>query len=394
MTRGSLQQRKTVMAVFGTRPEAIKMAPVVLALQTVPHLRMIVTVTAQHREMLDMVLQLFRIEPEHDLNIMQERQSLPGLTARVMQRVTPVLAQERPNLVLVHGDTTTTMAASLACYYQQIPVGHVEAGLRTDNLYNPFPEEMNRRVTSQVTSLFFAPTSLARANLLRENHTPERIYVTGNTVIDALLATARSTPKLAAVELSGVDFQRFRIILVTAHRRENWGRPLQDICAAIRNTVARHHDVAVLFPVHRNPVVREVVEGMLGRRERIHLVPPLDYQPFVWAMQRCHLVLTDSGGLQEEAPAFGKPVLVMRTTTERPEAVEAGTAMLVGVTRKDIERQLQILLTDQEVYRRMANAVNPYGDGRAAGRIRAAVLSWFRLPTEPFEPFLVKGRLS
>jgi len=390
VTRAPSSARKTIMAVFGTRPEAIKMAPVVLALQADAAWRTVVTVTAQHREMLDMVLDLFHITPHHDLHVMQERQTLSALTARVLERLTPILAEERPDLVLVHGDTTTTMAASLACFYLQIPVGHVEAGLRTNDVYNPFPEEMNRRVTSQLTKLYFAPTDLARENLLHEHLPAEHIYVTGNTVIDALLATAQAVQRPPAALLGHADFDHHRIILMTAHRRENWGQPLADICNAIRTIVAQHDDVAVLFPVHRNPVVREMVEKLLGSHPRIHLVAPLDYEPFVWAMQHCYLVLTDSGGMQEEAPAFGKPVLVMRTTTERPEAITAGTARLVGVNRIDIEREVQLLLSDNRSYKRMANAVNPYGDGQAAGRILTAIRAWLGLPGSPFQPFLVK----
>lgn len=370
-----------VMCVFGTRPEAIKMAPVVLAIAQCPELDLKVCVTAQHRQMLDQVLDLFGIVPDDDLDLMQPGQTLPDLTARVLTQLTPVLKARKPNLVLVHGDTSTTMAASLASFYEQIPVGHVEAGLRTDDLYNPFPEEMNRRLTSQLTRLHFAPTETAIENLRRDGIDPAGLFRTGNTVIDALLETAR---KIAPEPQAG------RTILVTAHRRENWGEPLRDICWAVRDLVERNPDVQVVFPAHLNPIVQSTAREILGGLERVRIIAPLDYAPFVKAMKEATLILTDSGGVQEEGPSLGKPVLVMRTTTERPEAVDAGTVRLVGVKRADIFRNAQELLDDRTAYDRMANAVNPYGDGHAARRTVEAIRYFFGLrsdrPTDEFSP--------
>jgi UDP-N-acetylglucosamine 2-epimerase (non-hydrolysing) len=369
-----------VLCVFGTRPEAVKMAPVVKALQQAPDLDVKVCVTAQHRQMLDQVLDLFGIKPEHDLDLMQPGQTLSDLTSRVLTQLTPVLQRVKPALVLVHGDTTTTFAASLASFYQQIPVGHVEAGLRTDDMYNPFPEEMNRRLTSQLSSLHFAPTPQSVQNL-HEDGVTDGIFLTGNTVIDALLETAsKITP----------DPQAGRTILVTAHRRENWGEPLRDICLAVRDLVERNPDVRAVFPVHLNPLVQNTAREILGDLDRVSLIAPLDYAPFVKAMKEATLILTDSGGVQEEGPSLGKPVLVMRTTTERPEAVEAGTVRLVGVKREDIVRNAQELLDDAAAYGRMANAVNPYGDGHAGRRHVEAIRFFLGLradrPTDEFQP--------
>lgn len=373
--------RPIVLCVFGTRPEAIKMAPVVLAIARALDLELKVCVTAQHRQMLDQVLDLFGIVPDVDLDLMQPGQTLSDLTGRVLTKLTPVLKALKPDLVLVHGDTTTTMAASLASFYEQIPVAHVEAGLRTDDLYNPFPEEMNRRLTSQLTRLHFAPTATARRQLERDGIDPRGIYLTGNTVIDALLETAS---KVEPASIEG------RVILVTAHRRENWGEPLKDICLAVRDLVERNPDVRVVFPAHLNPIVQNTAREILGNLERVRIIDPLDYAPFVKAMKESHLILTDSGGVQEEGPSLGKPVLVMRTTTERPEAVEAGTVRLVGVKRADIFRNAQELLDDAQAYARMANAVNPYGDGHAAERIVEAIRYFFGLrsdrPTSEFAP--------
>lgn len=373
--------KPTVMCVFGTRPEAIKMAPVVLAIAQCPDLDLKVCVTAQHRQMLDQVLELFGIVPDDDLDLMQPGQTLPDLTSRVLTQLTPVLKARKPALVLVHGDTSTTMAASLASFYEQIPVGHVEAGLRTDDLYNPFPEEMNRRLTSQLTRLHFAPTETAVQNLRRDGIAPEGIFRTGNTVIDALLETAR---KITPEPHAG------RTLLVTAHRRENWGEPLRDICWAVRDLVERNPDVRVVFPAHLNPIVQNTAREILGGLERVQIIAPLDYAPFVKAMKEATLILTDSGGVQEEGPSLGKPVLVMRTTTERPEAVDAGTVRLVGVKRADILRNAQDLLDDRAAYDRMANAVNPYGDGHAARRTIEAIRYFFGIrsdrPTDEFSP--------
>ncbi|HEY9722157.1 MAG TPA: UDP-N-acetylglucosamine 2-epimerase (non-hydrolyzing) [Oscillatoriaceae cyanobacterium] len=373
-----------VMAVFGTRPEAVKMAPLVLALQACSEFDTALTVTAQHREMLDQVLDLFDLTPDHDLDLMKAGQTLVDITGRVLTHMTPVLTERRPALVLVHGDTTTTFAASLAAFYQQIPVGHVEAGLRTPDRYNPFPEEMNRRLTTQLTSLHFAPTQTSVDNLLRDGVAAEAIYKTGNTVIDALLMTARKLPANPSAE--------GRQILVTAHRRENWGEPMGNICRAVRRLAEANPDVRVLFPIHRNPVVRETANAILGGHPRITLTEPFDYAPFVAAMRDSTLILTDSGGVQEEAPSLGKPVLVMRTTTERPEAITAGTVKLVGVDEDAIFDTAQQLLDDPVAYERMARSVNPYGDGQACARIVEAVRFFLGLrdtrPNEAFEPAL------
>jgi len=365
-----------VMAVFGTRPEAIKMAPVVLELSRYPGLlKPIVAVTAQHREMLDQVLQLFGIVPDYDLDIMSQGQTLFDITCRSLQGLNDVLSAERPDVVLVHGDTTTTFAGSLAAFYHQITVGHVEAGLRTRNKFSPFPEEMNRKLTGALTDLHFAPTATARDNLLAEAVDPQAVFVSGNTVIDALLATVNERYEFTEPLLSGIDYRQKRVILVTTHRRENLGEPLRHVYQALRDIVAEFADVEIVFPVHKNPRVREVVQAALGSLERVHIIAPLDYQPFANLMARSHLVLTDSGGIQEEAPSLGKPVLVLRDTTERPEALVAGTVKLIGTDRDRVYGETHRLLTDEAEYRRMANACNPYGDGRAAGRI-AAFLLW------------------
>ncbi|SHJ23685.1 non-hydrolyzing UDP-N-acetylglucosamine 2-epimerase [Desulfofundulus thermosubterraneus] len=377
-----------VLTVFGTRPEAIKMAPLIKELQRHPdRLLCRVAVTAQHREMLDQVLHLFQIVPDHDLDIMRPGQSLFDITRRALDGLEQVMAREKPDLVLVHGDTTTTFVAALAAFYFQIPVGHVEAGLRTGDKYSPFPEEINRHLTAVVTDLHFAPTATARDNLLREGVAPEKIFVTGNTVIDALLATVDPHYRFGDAGLAGIDYRRRRVLLVTTHRRENLGEPMQEIYLALRDIVALYPDVEVVFPVHKNPAVRGVVQEVLGELPRVHLIEPLSYQPFVNLMNRCYLVLTDSGGLQEEAPALGKPVLVLRNTTERPEAIRAGTVRLVGTTREAVFNETRLLLDDAARYRQMAEAVNPYGDGRASRRISQAILYHFGLSDEPPEPF-------
>lgn len=368
-----------VMTVFGTRPEAVKMAPLVLALRECSDLDTALVVTAQHREMLDQVLDLFGLVPDHDLDLMKSGQSLTDVTTRVLTHLGPVLDARRPALVLVHGDTTTTFAASLAAFYRQIPVGHVEAGLRTPERYNPYPEEMNRRLTTQLTNLHFAPTATSEANLRAENVSPESIYRTGNTVIDALLTTVRKLPT--------AGLPTGRQILVTAHRRENWGEPLAGICRAILRLVQADEGVQVLFPLHRNPVVRETAQAILGAHPRVQLIEPLDYAPFVAAMRDSHLILTDSGGVQEEAPSLGKPVLVLRTTTERPEAIDAGTVELVGVDEDHIYAAARRLLDDDRAYERMARAVNPYGDGLACGRIVEACRHFLGMRAERPEEF-------
>lgn len=369
-----------VLTVFGTRPEAIKMAPVVKELNRYPEeFNCQVAVTAQHREMLDQVLQLFQIQPGYDLDIMRPRQTLEEVTTRALNGLSGVLKTSRPDVVLVHGDTTTTFVAALAAFYQQIPVGHVEAGLRTGDRYAPFPEEMNRRLAGALADIHFAPTVTARDNLLREGVPAEHIYVTGNTVIDALKATVRPGYCFSDPRLQELDMERWRVVLVTAHRRENWGEPMREIFSALRDLVKRYSDIAVVFPVHYNPRVRELAGEILGNRERIYLIDPLDYEPFVNLMARSYLVLTDSGGLQEEAPALGKPVLVLREVTERPEAVAAGTVRLVGTGYHEILAAAGELLEDRQAYLRMAHAVNPYGDGQASRRIRGALRHYFGL---------------
>ncbi len=368
-----------ILVAFGTRPEAIKMAPLVRMLKKDDRLVCRVVVTAQHREMLDQVLQLFDIVPDHDLNIMQAGQTLFDITGRALAGLQGVLEAERPDLVLVHGDTTTTFVAALAAYYMQIPVGHVEAGLRTGNKYSPFPEEMNRRLAGALCDIHFAPTAGARNNLLREGVDLEWVYVTGNTVIDALLATVRDEYQFSDSLLGGLDFNRHRLILMTTHRRENLGDPMRDIYLALRDVLEKHPDVRVIFPVHKNPAVRRVVQQILGDSRQVDLIEPMDYEPFVNLMARCHLVLTDSGGMQEEAPSLGKPVLVLRNTTERPEAVDAGTVRLVGTDRTAVRTETDRLLNDEAYYRAMSEAVNPYGDGMACGRIVQAIKHAFKI---------------
>ncbi len=366
-----MKKQRAVMVVFGTRPEAIKMAPVVKALQSAPGICCRVVVTAQHREMLDQVLNLFRIVPDVDLNLMKQGQTLTEITTRALNGLYEVIQKERPDLVLVHGDTTTTFAAALAAFYAQIPVGHVEAGLRTGNKYSPFPEEMNRKLAGALADIHFAPTETARENLLREGVAPERIVVTGNTVIDALLATVRPDYEFANSELKGILAAEAgrRMILVTTHRRENLGEPMRQIYQALNTTLKEFPDSYVLFPVHKNPKVRETVNAVLGGHPRVHLIEPLDYEPFVNLMAEAYLLLTDSGGIQEEAPSLGKPVLVVRDTTERPEALTAGTVALAGISYDGVLQALRILLANQAAYSKMAQALNPYGDGRAAVRI-------------------------
>lgn len=366
-----------VMTVFGTRPEAIKMAPVVLELQKhADQIQTIVAVTAQHRQMLDQVLDLFQITPDYDLDIMSQGQTLYDITTKSLMGLKDVLAKEKPDLVLVHGDTTTTFAGALASYYQQVPVGHVEAGLRTGDIYSPFPEEMNRKLTGAIAAIHFAPTATAKANLLKENVNPSHIYVTGNTVIDALMTTVAGDYDFGD-DLKDVDFHNHRVILLTTHRRENLGEPMRHIYKALRRIIEEIPDTEIVFPVHRNPLVRKVVEEELAGVDRIHLIDPMEYEPFANLMSLSSLVLTDSGGIQEEAPSLGKPVLVLRNTTERPEAVEAGTVRLIGTDKDVVYAETKRLLTDQAAYDAMSNAVNPYGDGKASQRIVQAILHVF-----------------
>ena len=371
-----------VMVVFGTRPEAIKMAPLVKALQATPGLQTVVCVTAQHRQMLDQVLRLFEITPEHDLDVMKPGQDLYDITSNILLGLRPVLAAERPDWVLVHGDTTTTLATTLAAYYARIPVAHIEAGLRTGDKYAPFPEEMNRKITGAVADLHFAPTTASEANLLAEGVPAASIHVTGNTVIDALLAVVDKLKTSATLQTELAERFRFldaskRLILVTGHRRENFGEGFQNICHALADVAERHPEVEILYPVHLNPNVRQPVQDILAARglSNVHLIEPVDYLPFVYLMNRSHLIITDSGGVQEEAPSLGKPVLVMRETTERPEAVAAGTVKLVGTSRQAIVRECERLLTDADAYQTMSRAHNPYGDGQAVARIVTALQS-------------------
>ena len=380
------EKKIKVMTVFGTRPEAIKMAPVVLALEQDENIETIVAVTAQHREMLDQVLNLFKIKPQHDLDIMSAGQTLFDITSRAMLGLDKVLTEEKPNLVLVHGDTTTTFAGALAAYYHQIAVGHVEAGLRTHNKYSPYPEEMNRKLTGAIADLHFAPTDTSLGNLLSENVPAENIFVTGNTVIDALHHTVHEGFDFGDT-LKNVDFAGKRIVLVTTHRRENLGEPMRHVYKALRRLTEEFDDVEVVFPVHKNPKVRAVVQEELGGLAKVHLIDPLDYEPFANLMSRAHIILTDSGGVQEEAPALGKPVLVLRDTTERPEAVEAGTVKLIGTDEERVYSEAKKLLADEQEYRSMAEAVNPYGDGKAAARILQAIRFKFGLSTEKPDAF-------
>lgn len=364
-----------LMTVFGTRPEAIKMCPLVLEMQKYPDfIEPIVAVTAQHREMLDQVLQLFAIKPDYDLNIMTAGQTLYDVTGRALAGLKDVLAEAQPDMVLVHGDTTTTFVGALASFYAQIPVGHVEAGLRTGNKFSPYPEEMNRKLTGAIADIHFAPTSTSKNNLLKENIDPAALVVTGNTVIDALQTTVKADYRFTDSGLQKALAGGNRLILVTTHRRENLGEPMRHVYQALRKVLENHPDVEAIFPVHKNPKVREIVDEELGKLAQVHLIEPLDYEPFANLMAKVDIVLTDSGGIQEEAPALGKPVLVLRDTTERPEAVDAGTVKLVGTAYDDVLRETSLLLDDSKYYQSMAEAANPYGDGRACERIIRKIL--------------------
>ena len=362
-----------VMTIFGTRPEAIKMAPVVKALEAAEDMESIVTVTAQHREMLDQVLHLFSITPDYDLNIMSQGQTLYDVTCKALLGLQGVLKEAKPDVVLVHGDTTTTFVGALAAFYEGIPVGHVEAGLRTGNIYSPFPEEMNRKLTGAIGTYHFAPTSTSESNLLKENINPAHLYVTGNTVIDALQTTVQTEYTFKEELLNQIDYVNNKIILVTTHRRENLGDPMRNVYEAVRDIINEQADVEVIFPMHRNPKVRSIVQEVLGDMSRVHLIEPLEYEPFANLMARTYLIMTDSGGIQEEAPSLGKPVLVLRDTTERPEAVEAGTVKLVGTDKESVYRTATELLVNETAYLAMSNAVNPYGDGLASDRIVQAL---------------------
>lgn len=378
-----------IMAIFGTRPEAIKMAPVVRELLKHPEIETKVCLTAQHREMLDQVVDLFQLPVDYDLDIMKQGQSLYDITDRVLLGLKEVLEKEKPDLVLVHGDTTTTFSATLAAFYQQIDVGHVEAGLRTGNMYSPFPEEANRRLTSVLTTLHFAPTETARQNLLKENQKDDHIFTVGNSVIDALLATVKKDYVFEDKELQDIEEHK-RIILVTTHRRENLGEPMRNVYRALRRLVETVPDTEVVFPVHRNPLVRQAVKEVLDGVPGIHLVDPMEYEPFTNLMARSAIILTDSGGIQEEAPSLGKPVLVLRDTTERPEAVASGTVKLVGTDEDKVYNTAYKLLTDEEAYREMAESINPYGDGHTSERIVQAILYFYGISEKKPSVFIAR----
>lgn len=364
-----------VCSVFGTRPEAIKMAPLVKELQSREELDAKVLVTAQHREMLDSVLELFDITPDFDLNIMKHGQTITDITTRVLHGVGEIFEQERPDLVLVHGDTTTTFAAALASFYQKIAVGHVEAGLRTGNIYSPYPEEMNRKLTGSLSTYHFSPTVMNVENLLRENISKENIVITGNTVIDALLSVTDKPYRFDIDELNEIDETKQKLLLLTCHRRENWGEPMKQIFEAINELTEKNPDVVVVFPMHKNPSIRELARTYFGTNSSVRLIEPLDYEPFANLMKKSHLILTDSGGIQEEAPALGKPVLVLRTETERPEAVKAGTVKIAGIEKEKIVQLADELLNSQKAYDEMAQAANPYGDGTASKQIADFIVS-------------------
>jgi UDP-N-acetylglucosamine 2-epimerase (non-hydrolysing) len=376
---------KKVLLVFGTRPEAIKMAPLVLEFQNYSQeIEAKVCVTAQHREMLDQVLEIFDITPEYDLNIMKPGQDLYDVTSNILLGMKEILNTYKPDIVLVHGDTTTTIATALSAFYQKIPVGHVEAGLRTGDIYSPWPEEANRKLTGQITSYHFAPTQTSKENLLKEGTAESKVFVTGNTVIDALLWVLdkienRQSLKRELTDKIKSKFPAFdngqRVVLITGHRRENFGQGFLDICSGIKTLAKMHPDVNFVYPVHLNPNVQKPVMELLSDIENVYLVDPLDYEPFVYLMSKSHLILTDSGGIQEEAPSLGKPVLVMRDTTERPEAVEAGTVKLVGTNTQNIIDEVSDLLTDEKAYERMSKAHNPYGDGQACERIIKTIIN-------------------
>lgn len=363
-----------VLIVFGTRPEAIKMAPIVKEMEKDPNFQPVVAVTGQHRQMLDQVLEIFQIEPDYDLDIFKPGQSLTYITSGALEGLEGIISMENPDCLLIQGDTTTVFSGALAAFYQQVRIGHVEAGLRTGNLYSPYPEEANRRLVSVLTHWHFAPTEKNRENLLKEGHREESIFLTGNTVIDALKYTVDPDYHFEEDLLNRLDYDKKKIILLTSHRRENLGRPMEEIFSAVRDLVDQDEDVEVVFPRHKNPRVRELSDPFFKGHDRIHCLEPLDYLPFTNLMSRCYFVITDSGGIQEEAPALGKPVLVVRRETERPEGIEAGTAKLVGTEKDRIFAAGRELLENPEAYKKMAHAVNPYGDGHAAKKICQALL--------------------
>jgi len=371
---------KKIAVIFGTRPDTIKMAPVIKELEKESkHFELLTVATAQHRQMLDQVLDVFNIKPDYDLNIMQPKQTLASITKNTIEELDKVFEKEKPDMVLVQGDTTTTFVGSLAAFYRQIPVGHVEAGLRTNDKANPFPEEINRRLTSAIADLHFAPTSTAKKALLKENINPASVFVTGNTVIDALKIAVNKKYKFSTVKLNELVSQKKKIVLITMHRRENWGAPMQGACNAVRKLAEIYTDLNFIFPVHLNPLVREIVYPVLGNISNVHLIEPLDYPDFVNLLSKSYLAITDSGGVQEEAPHFGIPILVLRTVTERPEAVKYGTVKLTGLDEKKIFATAKKLIEDKEAYKKMASAVNPYGDGLSSKRTVQIIKNYFGL---------------
>lgn len=382
-----------VLSIFGTRPEAVKMAPLVKALENTHNIKSSVCVTAQHREMLDQVLNIFNVKPQYDLNIMTKGQTLTQITTRALEGLEKILIEAKPDLILVHGDTTTTFIGALASFYHQIKVGHVEAGLRTYNKYQPFPEEMNRSLTGRLADLHFAPTDLSKENLLKEGIKEESIFVTGNTAIDALSTTINNNYQFNCKELNTIDYKNKKVIAMTAHRRENLGQPLINICNAIINILNKHDDVEVVYAVHKNPKVREIVDNILGSNKSIHLVEPLDLTDMHNLLNKAYIVMTDSGGIQEEVPSLGKPVLVLRNVTERPEGVKAGTLKIAGTEQENITKLACELITNKESYDKMSNAKNPYGDGQAADRIVKSIAYYFGLTSQspkPFQSFIHK----
>ena len=378
MRRGKKMEKIKVMTIFGTRPEAIKMAPLVKELEKRDEIESVVCVTAQHRQMLDQVLEIFDIKPDYDLNIMKDRQTLMSITTSGLEGLDGVMKEAKPDIALVHGDTTTTFVGSLAAFYNQIAVGHVEAGLRTYDKYSPYPEEINRRLTGVIADMHFAPTERNKSNLLRENVSEKDIYITGNTVIDALKTTVKADYEIKDETLRGMDWDSKKVIVMTAHRRENLGEPLKNICRAVKRLVETFDDIEVVYPVHLNPAVREVAFDILGGMDRVKLIDPVNADELHNAISRGYMVMTDSGGLQEEAPSLGKPVLVLRNETERPEAVDAGTVKIAGVDEDVIFDMAKELICDSDSYAKMAKAVNPYGDGKASVRIANAIVEKFR----------------
>lgn len=381
-------EKKKIITIFGTRPEAIKMAPLVKELEKREGIESKVCVTAQHREMLDQVLELFDITPDFDLNIMKSKQTLTGITNKVLEGLEEVFTKEKPDMILVHGDTTTTFSGALAAFYQQIKVGHVEAGLRTFDKYFPFPEEMNRKLTGSLADLHFAPTKGSKANLLREGVKESDVFITGNTVIDAMSHTVKENYKFENELLNKIDFENKKVIMITAHRRENWGEGIENICDALNKIVEENKDVELVYLVHLNPVVKDVVTKKLGNKERIHLLSPLDTNETHNLMNKCFMVMTDSGGLQEEAPHLGKPVIVLRDVTERPEAVEYGTVKLVGTDIEKIVSEANSLIRDENQYLKMSKAANPYGDGYASKRIVDIIENYFGISNIEIEEFI------